>query len=128
MAFANNIENPEGGTHVTGFKTSLTRSLNNYARKNGIVKESEDNFTGDDVLEGLTAVVSVKIREIQFEGQTKAKLGSVEAAVRWKKSLARHLGHIWRRIRMMPGSIISKAILALAGKKSGKSSKGFYFA
>jgi DNA gyrase subunit B len=79
LPFANNIYNPEGGTHITGFKTALTRTLNNYARKNNIVKDSEDNFTGDDVLEGLTAVVSIKMREIQFEGQTKAKLGSVEA-------------------------------------------------
>jgi len=79
LAFANNIYNSEGGTHITGFKTALTRSLNTYARKNNYTKESEDNFTGEDVLEGLTAVVSVKIREIQFEGQTKAKLGTVEA-------------------------------------------------
>ena len=74
-AFANNIYNAEGGTHVTGFKTALTRTLNAALKS---TKET-DNFTGDDVLEGLTAVVSVKLREIQFEGQTKAKLGSVEA-------------------------------------------------
>src|SRR4029077_3687472 len=79
LPFANNIYTSEGGTHVTGFKTALTRTLNTYARKNNLIKESEDNFTGDDVLEGLTAVISVKLREIQFEGQTKAKLGTVEA-------------------------------------------------
>jgi DNA gyrase subunit B len=73
FAFANNIFNGEGGTHVTGFRTSLTRTLNAYARKGGGLKESEENFTGDDVLEGLTAVVSVKMPEIQFEGQTKSK-------------------------------------------------------
>ncbi|MFA6297054.1 MAG: ATP-binding protein, partial [Candidatus Paceibacterota bacterium] len=78
-AFANNISTPEGGTHVTGFKTSLTRTLNAYGRANNLIKEKEENFTGDDVLEGLTVVVSVKLREIQFEGQTKAKLGSTEA-------------------------------------------------
>src|SRR6185295_6064376 len=78
-AFANNTYNAEGGTHITGFKTALTRSLNTYGRKNNIVKEADENFTGDDVLEGLTAIVSVKLREIQFEGQTKSKLGSVEA-------------------------------------------------
>src|SRR5690606_14225556 len=78
-AFANNIYNPEHGTRITGFKTALTRTLNNYARKNKLVKESEEKLTGDDVLEGLTAVVSVKMPEIQFEGQTKGKLGSVEA-------------------------------------------------
>jgi DNA gyrase subunit B len=64
--FANNIYNMEGGTHVTGFKTALTRTLNSYGRKNNVLKESEENLTGDDVLEGLTAVVSVKLREIQF--------------------------------------------------------------
>ncbi len=64
---------------MTGFRTALTRTLNAYARKGGGLKESEENFTGDDVLEGLTAVVSIKMPEIQFEGQTKAKLGSVEA-------------------------------------------------
>ena len=79
LPFANNIYTAEGGTHVTGFKTALTRILNTYARKNNLVSEKEDNFTGDDVLEGLTAVISVKLREIQFEGQTKGKLGSVEA-------------------------------------------------
>ena len=79
LAFANNTYNSEGGMHVTGFKTALTRTLNSYARKNKVVKEGEDAFTGDDVLEGLTAVISVKLPEIQFEGQTKAKLGSVEA-------------------------------------------------
>ncbi len=79
LAFANNTSNAEGGTHVTGFKTALTRTLNSYAKKNEYAKENDDNFTGEDVLEGLTAVVSVKLREIQFEGQTKAKLGSTEA-------------------------------------------------
>ncbi|MFA6408303.1 MAG: ATP-binding protein, partial [Candidatus Paceibacterota bacterium] len=70
-AFANNIYTPEGGTHITGFKTALTRSLNTYGRSANILKEKDENFTGDDVLEGITAVVSVKLSEIQFEGQTK---------------------------------------------------------
>src|SRR3989344_5780486 len=78
-AFANNTYNSEGGTHLTGFKTALTRSLNTYGRNANILKEKDENFTGDDVLEGITAVVSVKLPEIQFEGQTKAKLGSMEA-------------------------------------------------
>ncbi len=76
--FANNIHNPEGGTHLTGFKTALTRVINDYARKNGIIKEKDDNLTGDDVREGLTAVISVKLPDPQFEGQTKAKLGNPE--------------------------------------------------
>ncbi len=79
MAFANNIYNPEGGMHVMGFRTALTRVLNTYARNKGFIKEKDDNLSGDDVREGLTAVISVKIPEPQFEGQTKAKLGNPEA-------------------------------------------------
>ena len=123
MAFANNIENPEGGTHVTGFKTSLTRSLNNYARKNNIVKESEDNFTGDDVLEGLTAVISVKIREIQFEGQTKAKLGSVEARGAVEEVFGEAFGAYLEENPDDARSIISKVILALRARKAAKAAK-----
>jgi DNA gyrase subunit B len=78
QAFANNIHTPEGGTHMTGFRTALTRSLNDYARKYNLLKESEGNLTGDDVREGLTAVISVKLPAPQFEGQTKAKLGNPE--------------------------------------------------
>ncbi len=77
-AFANNIFNPEGGTHIAGFRSALTRVLNNYARNKNILKEKDDNLTGEDVREGLTAVVSVKVVEPQFEGQTKAKLGNPE--------------------------------------------------
>lgn len=73
LAFANNIHTPEGGTHVTGFKTALTRTLNTYAKNNNLAKNGEDSFTGDDALEGLTAVISVKLREIQFEGRNKSK-------------------------------------------------------
>ncbi len=78
FAFANNISNPEGGTHVAGFRTSLTRILNNYARKQGYLKEKDDNLTGEDTREGMTAVISVKVADPQFEGQTKAKLGNPE--------------------------------------------------
>src|SRR3989339_249277 len=77
-AFANNITNPDGGMHVAGFRTALTRTLNSYARNKGILKEKDPNLTGDDVREGLTAIISVKIPEPQFEGQTKAKLGNPE--------------------------------------------------
>ena len=77
--FANNITNPEGGMHLSGFRAALTRELNNYARNKGILKDKDQNLTGDDVREGLTAVISVKIKEPQFEGQTKAKLGNPEA-------------------------------------------------
>ncbi len=123
IAFANNIETPEGGTHLTGFKTALTRSLNNYARKNGIVKESEDNFTGDDVLEGLTAVVSVKIREIQFEGQTKAKLGSVEARGAVEEVFGEAFGEFLEENPDDARAIVSKVILALRARKAAKAAK-----
>jgi len=76
--FANNIYTVEGGSHLTGFKTALTRVINDYARKNSLLKDNEDNFSGDDVREGLTAIISVKLPEPQFEGQTKAKLGNPE--------------------------------------------------
>ncbi|MFA6161063.1 MAG: DNA topoisomerase (ATP-hydrolyzing) subunit B [Patescibacteria group bacterium] len=78
FAFANNIYNPEGGTHVLGFRSALTRVLNNYARSKSYIKEKDENLSGEDVREGLTAVISVKIPEPQFEGQTKAKLGNTE--------------------------------------------------
>lgn len=77
-SYANNINTPEGGTHVSGFKTALTRVLNNYAKDNGLLKTIKINLTGDDMREGLTAVISVKLQEPQFEGQTKSKLGNSE--------------------------------------------------
>lgn len=78
LPFANNIHNPEGGTHIAGFRTALTRTLNSYARAHNILKEKDENLTGEDVREGLTAIVSVKLTEPQFEGQTKGKLGNAE--------------------------------------------------
>ena len=78
FAFANNIYNPGGGTHLVGFRTALTRVLNTYARKQGFLKEKDENLTGEDVREGLTAVISVKVKDPQFEGQTKDKLGNPE--------------------------------------------------
>ena len=77
-SFANNIHTHEGGTHESGFKSALTRIINDYARKMGFVKDNDSNLTGDDVREGLTAIISVKIPEPQFEGQTKTKLGNSE--------------------------------------------------
>jgi len=78
FTFANNIHTVEGGMHLTGFRSALTRTINNYARKNDLLKEKEDNLTADDVREGLTAIISVKLGDPQFEGQTKSKLGNAE--------------------------------------------------
>ncbi len=123
VAFANNIANPEGGTHITGFKAALTRTINAYARKAGIVKENEDNFTGDDVLEGLTAVVSVKLREIQFEGQTKAKLGSVEAQAAVTTVFGEAFAAFLEENPEDARAIVGKVILALRARKAAKAAK-----
>ena len=77
--FVNNITTPEGGTHIVGFRNALTKTFNDYARKNKLLKDSEPNLSGEDIREGLTAIVSVKIEDPQFEGQTKQKLGNSEA-------------------------------------------------
>lgn len=122
-AFANNIPNPEGGTHVTGFKTSLTRLINAYARKNGILKEKDENLTGDDVLEGLTAVVSVKLREIQFEGQTKAKLGSMEAQSATATVFSDAFTLFLEENPDDAKEIINKGLLALRARKAAKAAK-----
>jgi DNA gyrase subunit B len=123
MAFANNIYNPEQGTHVTGFKTALTRTINSYARTAKLIKESDENFTGDDVLEGITAVVSVKMPEIQFEGQTKAKLGSVEA----QSAVASVFGEAFSTfLEENPDdakAIVNKVNLALKARKAAKAAK-----
>ena len=77
--FVNNITTPEGGTHLAGFRNALTKTFNDYARKNKLLKENETTVSGEDIREGLTAIISVKIEEPQFEGQTKQKLGNSEA-------------------------------------------------
>ncbi len=121
--FANNIYNSEGGTHITGFRTALTRTLNAYSRKSGQLKDSEENLTGDDVLEGLTAVVSVKLREIQFEGQTKGKLGSVEARGAVDAAFAEAFSTFLEENPDDARSIVGKSILALKARKAAKAAK-----
>ncbi len=123
MAFANNIYNAEGGMHVTGFKTALTRRLNDYARKNNLLKEKDENFTSDDVREGITSVVSVKLREIQFEGQTKGKLGSVEARGAVEKVFGEAFSEFLEEHPDNARSIINKVILALRARKAAKAAK-----
>jgi DNA gyrase subunit B len=123
IPFANNIYTGEGGTHVTGFKTALTRTLNTYCKKNEMMKESEGGFTGDDVLEGLTCVISVKLREIQFEGQTKAKLGSMEAQGAVGTVFGEAFASFLEENPDEAKAIVNKSILALKARKAAKAAK-----
>mgnify|MGYP001605979427 CR=1 FL=1 len=123
VPFANNIYTGEGGTHVTGFKTALTRTLNTYCRKNELMKESEGGFTGEDVLEGLTAVISVKLQEIQFEGQTKAKLGSMEAQSAVGTVFGEAFASFLEENPDDAKTIINKSVLALKARKAAKAAK-----
>ncbi len=122
-SFANNICTEEGGTHLTGFRTALTRTFNDYARKNGFLKETDDNLTGDDIREGLTAVVSVKIKEPQFEGQTKAKLGNPEAKVAVESVTSEALTDFLERNPQDARSIIEKCILSSKARKAAKAAR-----
>lgn len=108
---------------MTGFRTALTRTLNAYGRKSGQLKESEENLTGEDVLEGLTAVVSVKLREIQFEGQTKGKLGSVEARGAVEQVFSEAFNMFLEESPEDARAIIAKSVLALKARKAAKAAK-----
>jgi DNA gyrase subunit B len=123
VPFANNIYTAEGGTHITGFKTALTRLINTYAKKNGIIKDKDENFSGDDVLEGLTAVVSVKLPEIQFEGQTKSKLGSMEAQGATATVFGEAFATFLEEDNDAAKAIIEKSMLALRARKAAKAAK-----
>jgi len=119
-SFANNINTGEGGTHLTGFRTALTRTFNDYAKKNGLLKEKEDNLSGEDVREGFTGVVSVKILEPQFEGQTKAKLGNQEAKVAVESVVSETLADFLERNPNDARAIIDKCILSAKARKAAK--------
>ncbi|MBI4692257.1 MAG: DNA topoisomerase (ATP-hydrolyzing) subunit B [Candidatus Terrybacteria bacterium] len=123
VSFANNIHTPEGGMHLTGFRTALTRTLNDYARKNNLIKEGEDNFTGEDVREGLTAVVSISLREPQFEGQTKAKLGNPEARTAMEAVFSEAFSSYLEENPSDARAIINKVVLALKARKAAKAAK-----
>ncbi len=123
LAFANNTYNVDGGTHVTGFRTALTRKINEYGRKGNFIKENEENFTADDVREGLTSAISVKMREIQFEGQTKGKLGSVEARGAVEKAFGEALGMFLEENPEDARAIVNKVIIALRARKAAKAAK-----
>jgi len=122
-SFANNIYTVEGGTHISGFRTALTRSLNDYARREGFLKDKDENFTGDDVREGLTAVVSVKIRTPQFEGQTKAKLGNPEAKSAVEAATAEGLSDYLERNPSDAKSIVENCLLATKARLAAKAAR-----
>jgi len=121
--FVNNILTKEGGSHLTGFRSALTRTLNDYARKNGILKNDDDNLGGEDVREGLTAVVSVKIKDPQFEGQTKAKLGNPEVKPAVEALISEALADFLERNPQDAKSIIEKCVLSSKARKAARSAR-----
>ena len=124
LAFANNIYNQEGGSHLTGFRTALTRVLNDYARKNGYLKD-KDSLTGEDVREGLTSVIAVKIQNsvLQFEGQTKSKLGNPEARGAVESVFGEAFSSFLEENPSEARAILEKVILALEARKAAKAAK-----
>ncbi|MFH1457428.1 MAG: DNA topoisomerase (ATP-hydrolyzing) subunit B [Patescibacteria group bacterium] len=123
FAFANNIYNMEGGMHLVGFRTALTRTLNNYARKNNILKEKDVNLSGDDVREGLTAVVAVRVIDPQFEGQTKAKLGNPEVRTAVDAVFGEYLMIFLEENPRDAEAIIGKALLAAQARRAAKQAR-----
>ncbi len=122
-SFANNIHTGEGGMHLTGFRTALTRTLNDYARKNGFLKNSDEKLSGDDVREGLTAVISVKLKEPQFEGQTKARLGNPEARMAVETVVADGLEEFLEKNPQDAKAIMEKCFLAAKARKAARAAR-----
>ncbi len=123
FAYANNIPNPEGGFHLTGFKTVLTRVFNNYAKKNNILKEKDEKLQGEDLLEGITAVISVHLADPQFEGQTKGKLGSTEAKGMVESVFGEALQEFLEENPDDAKNILKKAIMAQKARNAAKAAK-----
>jgi len=123
LSFANNEYTVEGGMHLTGFRSALTRTINNYARGEGYLKEKEENITSDDMREGLVAVVSVKLREPQFEGQTKAKLGNPEARTAVEAVVNEALKEFLEKHPQEAKSIIAKVILTAKARMAAKAAR-----
>ncbi|OGL29621.1 DNA gyrase subunit B [Candidatus Saccharibacteria bacterium RIFCSPHIGHO2_02_FULL_47_12] len=122
-AFANNVPNPEGGTHLTGFRTALTRVINEYARKNGLIKEKEENLTGEDTREGLTAVILVKLPDPQFEGQTKGKLGNPEVQGYVAQVMNEYLSYYLEEHPAIARKIVGKALLSARARKAARAAR-----
>ncbi len=123
LSFANNIYNPEGGMHITGFRTAMTRTLNNYARAENYLKEKDENLTSEDVREGLVAVISVKLPEPQFEGQTKAKLGNPEARTAVDSVVSEALKEFLEKHPQSGRHMLEKVLLAAKARKAAKAAK-----
>jgi len=123
MSFANNIHTMDGGMHLTGFRSALTRVLNDYARETGQIKESDNNLTGDDVREGITALISIRIKEPQFEGQTKARLGNTEARAAVEAVVSDALKEFVQKHSSDAKRIIEKNLLAAKARKAAKAAK-----
>ena len=121
--FANNVLTPDGGMHVVGFRTGLNRTINDYARKNGLLKEKEENLTGDDIKEGLTAVILVKLPDPQFEGQTKNKLGNPEVRGYVDKVMTEYFGYYLEENPQIAKKIVSKATLAARARKAARAAR-----
>ncbi len=121
--FANNVFNPDGGTHLTGFRTALTRVVNDYARKTGLLKEKEENLTGEDCREGLTAVILVKLPDPQFEGQTKNKLGNPEVRGYVDQVLSEYFNYYLEEHPAIAKKVVGKALLAARARKAARAAR-----
>ena len=122
-SFANNIYTKEGGTHLTGFRTVLTRTINDYARKNKLLREDDDNLSGEDIREGLIAVVSVRLKNPQFEGQTKTRLGNIEARTAVETVISEGLIDFLEKNPQDARSIINNCILSQKARKAAKTAR-----
>lgn len=122
-AFANNVINPDGGTHVVGFRSSLTQTINEYARKNNLLKEKEENLSGDDIREGLTAIILVKLPDPQFEGQTKNKLGNPEVRRYVQQVMNEYFGYYLDENPVVAKKIVNKALLAARARKAARAAR-----
>jgi DNA gyrase subunit B len=121
--FANNVLTPDGGTHLVGFRSALTRVINEYARKSGLLKEKEDNLTGDDIREGLTAIILVKLPDPQFEGQTKNKLGNPEVRRYVEQVMNEYFAYYLDENPAVAKTIVGKALLAARARKAARAAR-----
>lgn len=121
--FVNNINTPEGGTHLTGFKNALTKTFNDYARKNKLLKENEDSLSGEDIREGVTAIISIKVEEPQFEGQTKQKLGNSEARSAVDSIVSEQLTYFLEQNPAIAKAMCEKSILAQRARAAARKAR-----